>query len=320
MPRRSSPATLFRVNSGYVYRDRVRPADARSSVLDYHVARFPHSDVRAWRLSIELGRVRVNGRTAVAEDLLEVGDELAFHRPPWREPEAPTSFSVILEDEDVLAVDKPAGLQVLPAGPFLARTLLGLVRASDPSRAQSSPVHRLGRGTSGIVLFGKTNAARAAFSQQFRECRPTKTYFALVEGGSLPASFVARQPIGRVEHGPMRIHVARADGKPSTTRVRVLARYPEVGRALVAAQPITGRPDQIRIHLAAAGAPIVGDPLFGPGGVAKSDATPGTCGYWLHAAALHFEHPRTGATVKLRSRAPWIEHLAGCREPPVRPA
>jgi 23S rRNA pseudouridine1911/1915/1917 synthase len=294
------------VNSGYVYRDRVPPQHARSSVLDYHVRRFPHSDGAAWRLSIEQGLVLVNGRAARADDLLHAGDELAFHRPPWREPEAPTCFHVLLEDDDVLAVEKPAGLQVLPAGPFLARTLLSLVRASDPSRADSSPVHRLGRGTSGIVLFGKTSASRASLSMQFRELRPTKTYLALVEGVALPSSFVALQPIGRVAHGPMHIHVAREGGKPSTTRVRVLSRDPATGRALVAAQPITGRPDQIRIHLAAAGAPIVGDPLFGPGGTAKSDATPGACGYRLHAAALRFEHPRTGTTVKLRSPAPWM--------------
>jgi len=297
---------LFRVNSGYVYRDRVRPHDARSSVLDYHAARFPHSDVATWRLSIEQGLVLVNGRAAAPDELLQVGDELAFHRPPWREPEAPTTFAVILEDDDVLAIEKPAGLQVLPAGPFLARTLLTLVRASDPARADSSPVHRLGRGTSGIVLFGKTNFARAALSQQFRDCLPTKTYLALVENSFLPTSFVGRQPIGRVEHGPMQIHVARCDGKPATTRVRVLARHVDGERALVAAQPITGRPDQIRIHLAAAGAAIVGDPLFGPGGVAKSDATPGACGYFLHAAALRFEHPRGARTVKLRSPAPWM--------------
>ena len=77
-------------------------------------------------------------------------------------------------------------------------------------------------------------------------------------------------------------------------------------RALVAAQPITGRPDQIRIHLAAAGAPIVGDPLFGPGGTPKSDAPPGEGGYLLHAAALSFAHPASGARVKLRSQPGWL--------------
>src|SRR5262249_37941656 len=112
-------------------------------------------------------------------------------------------------------------------------------------------------------------------------------------------------------------------GKPSLTRVRVLRREnarhgasdsgtgesagTRTERALVAAQPITGRPDQIRIHLAAAGAPIVGDPLFGPGGTPKSDAPPGEGGYLLHAAALSFAHPTSGARVKLRSRPEWLE-------------
>jgi 23S rRNA pseudouridine1911/1915/1917 synthase len=80
----------------------------------------------------------------------------------------------------------------------------------------------------------------------------------------------------------------------------------ESERTLVAAQPITGRPDQIRIHLAAAGAPIVGDPLFGPGGVPKSDAPPGAGGYLLHAAALSFPHPATGARLKFRSLPAWL--------------
>ena len=101
--------------------------------------------------------------------------------------------------------------------------------------------------------------------------------------------------------------MAAADGRSSLTRVRVLRRQSngEVERALVAAQPITGRPDQIRIHLAAAGAPIIGDPLFGPGGTPKSDKPPGVGGYLLHAAALSFADPASGARVKLRSLPEW---------------
>jgi len=98
--------------------------------------------------------------------------------------------------------------------------------------------------------------------------------------------------------------VAAERGRASRTRVRVLRR--EVARTLVAAQPITGRPDQIRIHLAAAGAPIVGDPLFGPGGTPKSSAPPGAGGYLLHAAALSFPHPATSVRLKLRSFPDWL--------------
>jgi 23S rRNA pseudouridine1911/1915/1917 synthase len=291
-------------NNGWIYRARVAADGAGSSVLAFHVARFPHSGEPEWRAAIELGRVLVNGRRAAADEQLAAGDELEFHRPPWREPEAPESFAVAFEDEHVLVAVKPAGLQVLPAGPFSARTLLELVRASHASRAEAAPAHRLGRGTSGLIAFGKTAIGRSSLARQLRELTLGKTYLAWVEGAHLRGSFAVRQPIARVQHGPLKIHAAAANGKPSLTRVRVLRRESE--RTLVAAQPITGRPDQIRIHLAAAGAPIVGDPLFGPGGVPKSDVPPGVGGYLLHSARLSFTHPASGARVRLRSLPEWM--------------
>ncbi len=325
MTRKRAPADA--TNSGHVYRAVVGDEEAGQSVLAFHVARFRHSDEAAWRQSIALGRVRVNGRRAAADDVLCAGDELEFHRPPWQEPDAPERFDVAFEDQDVLVVVKPAGLQVLPAGPFKTRTLLELVRASSPERAVAAPAHRLGRGTSGLIAFGKTPRGRSSLARQFRELSLVKTYLAWVEGARLPDSFAARQPIARVAHGPLKIFVAAERGKESLTRVRVLRReraregvvtaaHPEARpqderarageRALVAAQPITGRPDQIRIHLAAAGAPVVGDPLFGPGGTPKSDATPGAGGYLLHATALSFSHPATGERVRLRSLPEWL--------------
>ena len=315
-------------NRGHVYRMRVGVGDAGRTVLALHVARFPHSDETAWRESITFGRVLVNGRRATADEKLRAGDHLEFHRPPWQEPDAPERFDVAFEDEHVLVVVKPAGLQVLPAGPFKACTLLELVRSSSPERVAAAPAHRLGRGTSGLIAFGKTAPGRSSLARQFRELALVKTYLAWVEGARLPDSFAARQPIARVTHGPLRIFAAAKQGKASLTRVRVLRRevsgsqaaacasrgeaarvvqgHATPERALVAAQPITGRPDQIRIHLAAAGAPIVGDPLFGPGGTPKSDAPPGAGGYLLHAAALSFAHPTTGVRVKLRSLPEWI--------------
>jgi 23S rRNA pseudouridine1911/1915/1917 synthase len=297
-------------NKGYVYRARVAAGDAGITVLAFHVARFRHSDETAWRESIEQGRVLVNGRRTAAAEPLAAGDELEFHRPPWREPDAPDSFAVAYEDDDVVVVVKPPGLQVLPAGPFSARTLLQLVRSSDTARIAAAPAHRLGRGTSGLIAFGKTPLGRSSLARQFRDFTLVKTYLAWVEGRRLPGSFTARQPIGRIAHGPLAIHAAAAEGKPSLTRVRVLRREPAAEgrdeRALVAAQPITGRPDQIRIHLAAADAPIVGDPLFGPGGTPKSNAPPGQGGDRLHAAALSFTAPAGGARIKLRSLPDWL--------------
>jgi 23S rRNA pseudouridine1911/1915/1917 synthase len=291
-------------NQGFIYRARAATADEGQSVLAFHVARFRHSDEAEWRAAIDLGRVLVNGCRAVPEQRLAAGDELEFHRPPWHEPAAPESFAVAFEDEHVLVVVKPAGLQVLPAGPFSARTLLALVRASDPSRAAAAPAHRLGRGTSGLIAFGKSALGRSALTRQLRELTLGKTYLAWVAGARLPDSFAARQPIARIAHGPLTIHAAATHGRASLTRVRVLRRENE--RTLVAAHPITGRPDQIRIHLAAAGAPIVGDPLFGPGGVPISNAPPGAGGYLLHAVRLSFRHPATGERVKVQSFPDWL--------------
>jgi 23S rRNA pseudouridine1911/1915/1917 synthase len=291
-------------NRGFIYRATAAAADAGQTVLAFHVARFRHSDETAWRAAIDLGRVLVNGRRAAPEQRLAAGDELEFHRPPWEEPAAPESFEVAFEDEHVLVVVKPAGLQVLPAGPFSARTLLSLVRASDASRTGAAPAHRLGRGTSGLIAFGKTPLGRSALTRQLRDFTFGKTYLAWVAGERLPDSFAARQPIARIAHGPLTIHAAAAHGRPSLTRVRVLRR--EAERTLVAAQPITGRPDQIRIHLAAAGAPIVGDPLFGPGGVPISNAPPGAGGYLLHAVRLSFRHPTSHTRIKLQHWPDWL--------------
>ncbi|MBL8860657.1 MAG: RluA family pseudouridine synthase [Planctomycetes bacterium] len=291
------------MNGGFVYTSHVAGREQGLTLLEHLTRRFVKRTPEEWDAAIAAGLVCVNGTVATTARRVTAGDRVTYHRPPWAEPDAPLDLPVVFEDPHVLVVHKPAGLQVLPAGPFLAHTVFHLVRASAPDRAEAAPIHRLGRGTSGLLLLGKTFVARAALSRQFRARTPTKTYLALVAGARLPDSCVAEQPIGDVQHGPIRIHVARAGGKPARTRVRVLRRGAHT--TLVAAQPITGRPDQIRIHLAALGAPIVGDPLFGPGGVAISDVTPGTGGYHLHAAGLKFDHPVSGVRVRLRAPAPW---------------
>lgn len=294
------------MNNGYVYTSRVSADDSGRALLEYYVERFPKRTREDWMATISAGQVQISGRVARAEDVLATGDVVEYHRLPWTEPDAPTEFGVAYEDEHVLVAIKPSGMQVLAAGPYFEKTLFHLVRNSAPDRADASPVHRLGRGTSGLILVGKTKLARVELARQFRERSPTKTYFALVDGVSLPDSCHARHPIGDVPHGPMRLYVAREGGKESLTRVRVLRRDTARNESLVAAQPITGRPDQIRIHLAALGAPIVGDPLFGVGGVAKANVPPGTGGYHLHAAGIGFVHPATRARMKFRSRPTWL--------------
>ena len=220
------------------------------------------------------------------------GSTLVWRRPPWVEPDAPTSFTVLYEDQDLLAVAKPAGLPTLPGANFLQATLLHQVHTYAPDAA---PLHRLGRWTSGIVLCARNQQARAAVVRQWSTQQVVKRYRALAVGSPDWDELSVSTSIGPVPHPLLgTLHAAAADGKPALSRVTVVERRED--SFLCDVRIATGRPHQIRIHLAAAGHPLLGDPLYGVGGVppADSHALPGDPGYHLHAAELSIRHPRSG--------------------------
>ncbi|MFH1572063.1 MAG: pseudouridine synthase [Gemmatimonadota bacterium] len=285
-------------NKGWTYADQVPGEAAGQAVLEFYAGRYPHSTREEWRARIAAGLVRLDGLPARAEQALRPGQQLEYRRPPWREPEAPLTLEVLHEDADLVAVAKPSGLPVLPGGGYLEHTLLALVRRRY--RDRPAPVHRLGRATSGVVLFARSTRARRWLSAALEEGRARKRYRALVQGSDLPAEFEVTVPIGRVPYGPLgQVHAAAPGGRPSRSRVRVLERRPMAPApcALVEVEIPTGRPHQIRIHLAAAGHPLVGDPLYAPGGgplappAAGRPPLPGDGGYLLHALAVTFAHP-----------------------------
>ena len=115
----------------------------------------------------------------MATSSLEPGQHLTWQRPPWDEPDVPLHFDVVYEDASVLAVSKPSGLPTMPAGGFLEHTLLALVHASHP---EAHPLHRLGRFTSGLVLFARTPAAASTLGKAWRSHEVVKDYRALVSG------------------------------------------------------------------------------------------------------------------------------------------
>lgn len=285
-------------NRGHGYGETIGGRDAGLTVLAYLAARYRQADAEAWSRRIAEGRVILDGRIAGPSQILGAGQRLVWERPPWVEPEVPWVTAVLYEDEDLLAVAKPDGLPTLPGGGlFLEHTLLALVRRRAP---EASPLHRLGRSTSGLVLFGRTADARRRVQDAFREHRLRKVYRALCAGHPTREAFDVAAPIGEVPHSLLgTVHGASPEGRPSLSHVRVLERRDE--GSLVEVEIETGRPHQIRIHLAFAGHPLLGDPLYGPGGVplAGSPALPGDPGYKLHALALELVHPRTGRPLSL---------------------
>lgn len=213
----------------------------------------------------------------------------------------PLDFSILYEDEDLLATAKPSGLPTMPAGGFLEHTLFALVRREY---SEATPVHRLGRGTSGIVLFARTARARSVLCAAMRRNEVTKIYRALAAGCPEADAFTIDAPIGPVPHPKLgTVYGVSPAGKRALSRVVVLDRTDAA--SLLEVEITTGKPHQIRIHLAWSGYPLAGDPLYAAGGgFSNPNALPGDLGYLLHAQRLCFRHPATNRLCEIECPPP----------------
>ncbi|MEM8777664.1 MAG: RluA family pseudouridine synthase [Cyanobacteria bacterium P01_G01_bin.49] len=288
------------MNQGWVYQDQIHSKDAGLTVIEYYVRRYHHSTYHEWLDRILSGQILLNNQTVTPETCLKVGQYLSYNRPPWKEPDVPLFFEILFEDEHLLIINKPSGLPVLPGGGFLEHTLLWQLTKRYP-RDQIAPIHRLGRGTSGLMMIGRSRVACSNLTQQMRDRHIHKVYRTLVGKCDLPDKFIINHSIGKIPYpGLGYIYAATPHGKFAYSECRVLERTNQ--NTFLEVTILTGRPHQIRIHLAAMGYPLLGDPLYTIGGIPKVNdinklVVPGDCGYYLHAYQLSFLHPITNQSL-----------------------
>lgn len=277
--------------------------------LDLALIRLrPGLSRRKARDVIEKGQVSVDGETVLEPGRLVVATaQIGWDPHRKAQSRARLALPLLYRDESILIIDKPAGLLTVPSSPeagsedtALAR-VEAYVRHLTPRHPYVGVVHRIDRDTSGAVAFALSPAARQALRTLFREHRIERRYAALAEGEPRGDRGVVDLPIRDAYAGGKR-GVARG-GEPSLpalTRWSVVERFPD--GALLDVELQTGRQHQIRVHLAHIGLPILGDPVYRPGGERRAPAA--AARQMLHARHLAFIHPLTGLPVRVESPLP----------------
>jgi 23S rRNA pseudouridine955/2504/2580 synthase len=267
---------------------------------------------------IRSGEVRVNKGRAAADTRLALGDEVRV--PPVRTaaksadvPAAPArEFPILFEDEQLLAIDKPAGVAV-HGGSGVSFGVIEQLRQARPDARFLELVHRLDKETSGILLLAKKRSALTHLQDQFRQRETGKTYAALVLGhwpARLKVIDVALHKTldARGERHVLAVPADHPDGRRSISLVQVVQQFHDCSLLDVTLK--TGRTHQIRVHLAQAGHPIVGDPKYGDFALNKQWARgEGLAGIrfdrmFLHARRLAFDHPVSGQRIELVAPLP----------------
>ena len=277
---------------------------------------YSRSRVQDW---IHAGRVLVNGAPRRASYQMRAGDAVDVSpsdAPPLHAGPEDIPLQILYEDEDLVAVDKPAGMVVHAGAGVHAGTLVNalLHRFGTLSRAggalRPGIVHRLDRYTSGVLLVAKNDAAHQVLAAQFASRQVEKVYVALVHGTVKQDTGRVERPIARDPKRRTRMTARLDRGRAAWSEYRVLRRFPRF--TLVEVRIGTGRTHQIRVHLSSVGHPVVGDTLYGA--PAKVEGQPSLGRYFLHARRIRFRQPSTGTELTVESPLPedlrlWMEGL-----------
>jgi 23S rRNA pseudouridine1911/1915/1917 synthase len=284
--------------------------------LHAHFPQYSRARLQDW---IKHGRVTLNGAPARASRVLREGDRIdvepAELTPLHAEPET-IPLRVLYEDEDLVAIDKPAGMVVHAGAGVHTGTLVNALLARFQSLSalggdlRPGIVHRLDRFTSGVILVAKNDATHRALAALFAGRQVEKTYLALVHGNVPADRGRIEKPIARDPRHRTRMTARLGRGRAAWTEYRVLQRF--AGFTLLEVRIGTGRTHQIRVHLASIGHPVAGDRLYGA--PAKNEIHAPGERFFLHAQRIRFQHPCTGQPLEIESPLPedltrWMERL-----------
>ncbi len=260
---------------------------------------------------VKQDRVKINGKLALkAGVLLEEGQHVYFSRPKDESPTVQSeegALNIVYEDEDLMVIDKVAGMVVHPAPGYRSGTLANFIKAhlsKDLTQVEGfvrpGIVHRLDKDTSGLLVVAKNSATQKDLANQFKDRLVKKKYLSLVAGHINPREGSIDSPIERHKLDRQKMTVSSSEtAKEALTHYKVLAYYK--GYSFLELVIEQGRTHQIRVHLSAIGHPVVGDEKYGQ---LKINKEAGLARQFLHAASLTFTHPRDGREMKFESELP----------------
>jgi len=287
----------------------LQPDDAGKrldQLIHERLPQFSRSRIQEW---IRGGRVRVNGAPQRPSHALRAGEtidvEPAEPPPLHAAPEA-IPLRVLYEDEDLVAIDKPAGMVVHAGAGVHSGTLVNALLhrfgalSSAAGALRPGIVHRLDRFTSGVLLVAKTDAAHHALAAQFSGRQVEKIYVALVHGSVKPETGRIERPIARDPKRRTRMTARAQKGRAAWSEYRVLRRFAQF--SLLEVRIGTGRTHQIRVHLSSLGHPVAGDTLYGA--PARTPGQPPLGRYFLHARSIRFHQPTNGKEITIEAPLP----------------